>query len=167
MLEKNQGVKTFICLGLAFVALGGCGNHKVNLIKKGVVHLEISEKERASIKRAQVFHAEVYQEGNDLIVSGEIKRRSRFSNFKGHADVMILSPEGDLTKEVSVPYYPRQIPENAPHTSSFSLRLSLVVPDGTTIRVRYHDDPHIRLDEFQDEERYENKLRLMLSDIGQ
>ena len=140
MIQKNRTVKLITYLSAIFI-LAGCAASRGNLVQTGAVNLE---KVSDAKDNAYVIFAYAHQEGNDLVVTGEVKRRSRLRNFSGHTDITILSPAGELIKEVSVDYYPKRIPRKGQLTSRFSVHFPMETPENITVRVRYHDDPHQR-----------------------
>jgi len=81
----------------------------------------------------------VYQDGDDTIVKGDIKRRNSFQPSRGHVQVVALSDDGKTISQVQSSYYPRNSPgkprRNVKMTSSFTARLPLVLPDKASVRI--------------------------------
>jgi len=126
---------------LIFVATGvfsaGCAPNRVNLVDTGTVSIET-----VPSKEIYISEVRINQDGNELVLTGRVKRRHLAPVGFGHVDVAIISPEGKSLEQVSTYYNPRIIPRKRGHRrlhgSGFEVRLPVIPPAGSTIRVAYH-----------------------------
>jgi len=129
--------KTNILIKLALVVFGivsvGCASHRVNLAENGKIIVE-----RVPSKNIYVSKAHVYQEENELVITGRVKRSNTSALDGGHVDIAVVSPEGKVLDKVSTSYTPRIIRRKGSHESLFSARLTMIPPVGTTVRLVYH-----------------------------
>jgi len=130
--------KLFVLMIVSISMTGlGCASNRVNLIKKGTVTLE-----RIPSKGYYVSHVDVYQNDNELVLHGNVKRRTHSNTVTGHVDITIVSPDGEILGEISTSYRPRIILRRRLRkcTSYFTVSLSIVPPKGSIVRVAYHKD---------------------------
>jgi YD repeat-containing protein len=129
--------KSNILITLALVVFGiitlGCASHRVNLVENGKIIIE-----RVPSKNIYVSKAHVYQEENELLITGRVKRSNTSVLDGGHVDIAVVSPEGKILDKVSTSYTPRIIRRKGSRESLFSARLSMTPPEGTTVRLAYH-----------------------------
>ncbi|MBW1851607.1 MAG: hypothetical protein JRJ15_09280 [Deltaproteobacteria bacterium] len=113
----------------------GCASNGVNLIKNGAVTLE-----RIPSKGYYISHVEVYQNDNELVLHGNVKRRPHSNTGTGHVDIAIVSPDGEILEEIITSYRPRIISKRRLRKckSYFIVSLSIVPPKGSIVRVAYH-----------------------------
>lgn len=137
--EKMKNMKWLnVALVVIMIAVSGCAGNRVNLVDKGVVSIE----RMPSKIRGVYFHdVQVYKKGDDLVVSGSVKRRyTSVAGGSGHVDVAIINPDGNVVKYVSTAYSPKVISKRSHSGSYFEVRLPVVPQDGTTVRVAIHED---------------------------
>jgi hypothetical protein len=136
MSKKIGSIEILACLCLAMIVLAGCASSKVNLVDTERVTIE----RMASEGGVRIENVYVYQEGNELLVSGRVKRRGTGRVIpRGHVDIAILSPEGNVIEKASTSYVPTTIRRKLSHRGShFNARFSVVPPEGSTVRVSYH-----------------------------
>lgn len=127
------------CMALVLILVGmitggvGCASGRVNLVDQGLVTVERIDPETSCISRPTV-----YQNGDELVISGKVKC-TRFRGFSlGHIDIAIVSAEGGLLQSLSVLYYPRIIPRKGGRESRFQVSLPLRPPKGTVVRLAFH-----------------------------
>lgn len=122
-------------IGIALVGISGCMASRVNLTESRKVSIE-------RVPSAGIYFHGVYvhQEGEELVVSGEIKRRtpSVVANG-GHIDIAFTTPEGKVIEKISTVYAPRVLSKRSHRGSHFNVRLPLVPPNGSTVRVAFHE----------------------------
>lgn len=113
----------------------GCATTGKDLVRDGVVDIE-----RESSRYTMVTLVSAMQEGHDLLVRGEVRRRhGGRSPIPGHIDVQIIGPDGDVLADTSIGYHRRSAKWRS---ASFYTRLETVPPPGSTIRV-LHDEARI------------------------
>jgi hypothetical protein len=111
----------------------GCAAGKVNRVEKGTASVE-----RVHSRNIAVSRVYVYQDGDQLEIAGRVKRlRSTIANG-GHVDIAIVSPEGELLEQVSTGYVPRIIRRRGSREALFTVRLPIIPPEGSRVRVAYH-----------------------------
>ena len=85
------------------------------------------------------------QEGRELIISGEIRRRNTGFSGKGHVDMAVISHGGTVVCQAKTSYTPRILPKTPGarkhRPSRFEVRLSCIPPQGSILRVAYHGIP--------------------------
>jgi len=127
-------------LALAAIGVSGCGQPGVNLTAAGHVAVETPPAERA-----RVVWAEVWQDGDETVVTGRLARRGVSSYpLTGHVDVAFFDANGKLLKKASSPEVGlrRTSPGKGPHLSPFGLRLKLIVPENARAVIAYHGGAH-------------------------
>ena len=136
---KARDLRKLVVLMIVSISMTGfgCATNGVNLIKNGTVTLE-----RIPSKGYYVSHLEVYQNGNELVLHGNVKRRAHSYAVNGHVDIAIVSPDGDNLEEISTHHTPRIIPSRLmrKRRAYFYVSMSTVPPVGSIVRVAYHGD---------------------------
>ena len=136
---KVKGLSVFLGVSLVttVMVLSGCATRSANLVKAGKVKLELVPSSGNYVSRV-----EVEQDGDELVITGTVKRRNFSGIGGGHVDVSLISPEGEILEQVSTYYTPRIIsrkPGSSRHRGShFEVRLPTVPPAGSRICVGYH-----------------------------
>lgn len=134
MREKVREVVMSIIIATAITSTG-CATTGKDLVRDGVVDVE-----RESSRYALVTLVSAMQEGPDLLVRGEVRRRyGGRSPIPGHIDVQIVGPDGEMLEDASVGYHRHSAKWRS---ASFYVRLESVPPRGSTIRVQ-HDAARI------------------------
>jgi len=121
----------------------GCATQQLNLVEKGDVSIELVRSKEIHIPRATVV-----QDGDELVISGKVKRRHSSLVHGGHIDIAIIGPEGEILDQVSTPHIPRIIPRKSTQTASFTVNLPTHLDYGSTVRVAYHSPKESRHDQF-------------------
>lgn len=126
-----------ICLWAAAVSISGCYSQRFHLIEMGDLYIE-------PIPSAQVYLSRIIakQEGDELMISGEVSRRNTYFSGVGRVDVAVVSPGGMVIDTASVPYTPRVLPKTPGarkhHSSHFEVRLRCTPPLWSIVRIAYH-----------------------------
>ena len=85
------------------------------------------------------------QEGDELLITGEVRRTNTAFSGMGHVDVAVVSPSGAVINQTNIPYTPKILPKTPGarkhRPSHFEARLSCVPPKGSIIRLAYHSKP--------------------------
>ena len=135
MNKKIYSIEILVCVAVAFMALSGCTSSRINLVRNGTVSVE-RLRSKGNVYISGVF---VYQEGDELMVSGKAKPRSRHLPTSGHVDIAILSPKGEVIGKASTFYTPRIIRrKSARRGSRFTARFSVIPPEASRVRLAYH-----------------------------
>jgi hypothetical protein len=136
---KVKGLSVFLGVSLVttVMVLSGCATRSANLVKAGKVKLELVPSSGNYVSRV-----EVKQDGDELVITGTVKRRNFSGIGGGHVDVSLISPEGEILEQVSTYYTPRIISRkrgSSRHRGShFEVRLPTVPSAGSKICVGYH-----------------------------
>jgi hypothetical protein len=135
-MKKIMGWSIGVVLCFLFIIVGECAASRVNLVDEGIATVE-----RVNSRQARVSHVSVYQDDKGVLISGMVRRKSVATGpDKGHVDVVVFSPDGDVLQEVIGRYTPR-LTKNK-RTARFSVRISTSLPQGCIVRVVHHDKPH-------------------------
>jgi hypothetical protein len=122
----------------------GCASRGLNLVGKGDVSIELVRSKEILIPGATVV-----QKGDELVISGKVKRRNSRLIHGGHIDIAIIGPDGETLEHVSTPHIPRIIPRKGTQSAFFTVRLPNHPDSGSIVRVAYHspkESRHDRLD---------------------
>ena len=138
MRSKTACVSVLVCFAVLSAAVTGCSEvQTANLSSMEVSH------ENLPLQDIQVMNLDCRQDGEELVVSGRVRRSCNFcyDDVRGHVDIVLLDSEGAVLGSVSAFYHPRSIPKGGPRYSSFSTKLKTAVPEGAVIRTAYHEFP--------------------------
>jgi hypothetical protein len=121
-----------VALGASLFLTGGCTPPGENLVTAGKVVVN-----KQSLGRVRVSRAEVYQDGETVVVDCNLRHpgAGHYHGTMGHMDVAVLGPDGVMLaqKSSSGPWL------NCNGHSFLRTRLPLVAPEGSTVRVLFHD----------------------------
>ncbi len=134
---KAKELRILFVLMILSVSMTGwaCASNRVNLLKDGTSKLEIIPSKGYYISKVHVN-----QNGDELEITGRVKRRSYSGTGGGHVDITIVNPKDEVLEKLSTFYVPRMIPTKRMHTreSRFEVRLPTILPTGSKVRVAYH-----------------------------
>ena len=129
--------------GLTMVApvilISGCAPFSPSLVEQGRVEIKIEESEPVSVTRATVYR------GNGMtVVRGEARYpvRKLHGIFKGHIDIDLTLPNGEVFKERNVRLTRKRIPKKRGRKASFVSRFPVDLPKGTVVHIGYHVGAH-------------------------
>ncbi len=136
MNKKIYFIEILVGLAVILIALSGCASSRTNLVKNEMVSVE----RLPSKGNAHIFKVYVYQEGDELVVSGRVTRRFKYLlSSQGHVDIAVLSPKGEVVGKASTSYIPRIIRREGQHRASyFTARFSVIPPKASAVRLSYH-----------------------------
>ncbi|HOV86601.1 MAG TPA: hypothetical protein PLM79_09580 [Syntrophobacteraceae bacterium] len=135
MGKRFTGSAMFVLLIVALTAYG-CATPGVNLVENRTASVEIIS---AGDEKAFLKETDVYQDGTELVVTGYVKRKSRWSlprDYDAHMDMAVFTSDGKLIDKASAGFLP--MPRVKSLQSPFTARFQLVAPKGTTVRFAYH-----------------------------
>ena len=137
---KSKLLFTALVVTLSAVSvMSGCSSNRISLVDQGIVSVET----KAS-KNVGILWTDVYQDGEDIIVYGVVRRRSHTSYpLKTHVDVTILAPDGEVLQEARTPdiYVPRRIPGKGINWKRFEVRFP-DVPQNSRVQAVAHSGVH-------------------------
>lgn len=121
---------TYAAVAGAALLGAGCGYRHGDLARSGTLRIELSP------PSGPVFYGvSVDQHGGEFVVTGFGKRPSRY----GEIEVQIVRPAGEvLGRKKAKILKPLPVP-NRSYNYRFRAVLPLVPPDGSVIRVLYHE----------------------------
>ena len=132
-----QVLLLWIFFWAAAIAIPACHSQQFQLVKMGDLYIE-------PIPSAQVIFSGITakQEGDELVISGEVSRRNTSFSGAGYVDVAVVSPGGMVIGKASIPYTPRILPKTpgarSHHPSHFEGRLRCTPQQWSIIRIAYH-----------------------------
>ena len=135
MNKKAHSIIILVALAIVIIALSSCTSSRTNLVKNEKVTVELLP----SKGNARIFKVFIYQEGGELVVSGRVTRL--FKNrptSRGHVDIAVLSPKGELIGKTSTYYIPRIFRRKGHRGSYFTTRFSVLPPKASTVRLSFH-----------------------------
>jgi hypothetical protein len=133
--NKFPGLLPGLVLLAGAILVSGCATSSVNYTGETSVLFE-----RVPSEDALVSEVHSYEDGDELVVFGRVKRAvdNCCDAARGHVDIAVVGPDGFVLDTVSVSFSPRNIPKVRSRSSRFVTRLPYTVPDGITLRVAYH-----------------------------
>jgi hypothetical protein len=129
--------RVLICLAAAAAWGSGCSVERLHLVKMGDLFIE-------PISSCQVHFSDitVRQDGEDLLISGDVSRRNPSFSGAGRVDVAVVSPAGMVIDTATAPYTPPILPKTPGarkhHSSHFEVRLRCDPPQSSIVRIAYH-----------------------------
>ena len=110
---------------------GGCSPPGENLVTAGKVVVEAQ-----SVGRVRIFTADVFQDGDTLVVDVSLRRPDHHGpQTMGHMDVAVLGPDGAMLAQK----YVHDTWSRRSERTFIWARLLLVAPKGSTVRVLFHE----------------------------
>ena len=133
---RNVKFVIFAIFGFTIASFAGCASNRINLVDNGTVTIECVNSKRMLVSRVYV-----YQEGDELVISGRVKRRfSTGIGTGGHVDIAMFNQEGTPIINISKHYTPRLTKHS--RTSSFTVHLPLIISERSIVRVVHHSGVH-------------------------
>lgn len=133
---RTRAERTMALLGLCVFAaalLGGCATNRASLRDAGTVTVEILHIKET---RAGISSTNVYQDGNELTVTGIAGKQGHlFSPYDVHIDVAVIAPDGETVRLRTAKYHHFR---SRRRSSSFTLRFPLIAEKGTAVRLVLH-----------------------------
>jgi hypothetical protein len=83
----------------------------------------------------------VIRSGDVVTITGVVERRGNDNSvLTGHVDVTILDQQGETIVIVPAALNPRKVPTSGQRRSQYEIRLGVVPPEGSSIRVAFNDE---------------------------
>jgi hypothetical protein len=140
MKKKILTLVVAMVLSMLTAVISGCAGNRISLVDQGAISVETKPSESV-----RILWTDVYQDGEDIIVYGAVRRRSHTSYpLTTHVDVMILAPDGEVLQEARTQdiYVPRRIPGKGVNWKRFEARFSSMPPQGSLVRLVSHSGLH-------------------------
>ncbi|MFH1739964.1 MAG: hypothetical protein ABIH23_13220 [bacterium] len=135
MKKRVLNLAIMLLVSTGVVLMSGCACKRASLVDSGAVSLE-----RVPSKYARVSVATVYQEEDQLVVSGAVKRDYFFrSHLRGHVDVETVDLNGEVLEQVCASYLPREIPRMGSRSSMFKVRMPVHPDKGSRVRLTHRN----------------------------
>lgn len=136
---------TLFLLILWFLVSIGAGLEGCASRQSSPEHAEDLFVEHIHSTRVSLSNIIVAQEGDELVITGEVRRLNAAFSGMGHVDVAVVSPSGAVINQTNADYTPKILPKTPGarrhRPSHFGVRLRCVPPKGSIIRVAYHGKP--------------------------
>ena len=133
-------VTAAFCVAAVLAAVSGCGRQGRDLTATGQVVVE-----PVASETVRWAWAEVWQEGEEVVVEGRLARRGCSScPVLGHVDVTILDADGKVIRQASSPVMGirRSTPGTGLKLTPFALRMKLTPPADARAVLAYHGGGH-------------------------
>jgi len=120
-------------------AVSACSLLPRTLVDEGIVKIDIEK-----TSPIQVAHATAYREDDQTVVRGEARQPfwEDFGVFRGHIDINLEFPNGQTMKKNNIRLVLKNFPKKRGRRASFVVRLPINPPEGTIIRIAYHERSH-------------------------
>ena len=123
------------------VGVGGCVSQHSSLVQmEGGLFVEPIPSSRVSLSNIIVR-----QEGDELVITGEVRRLNAGFSGIGHVDVAVVSPGGTVINQAHVAHTPKILPKTPGarkhRPALFEVHLRCVPPKGSVVRMAYHGKP--------------------------
>ncbi|MHC4624649.1 MAG: hypothetical protein ACYS4W_12190 [Planctomycetota bacterium] len=140
MKERVFSLVVAIVLGMLTAAISGCATNRIDLVDEGLVTVET-----VPSKGVRILWADVYQDGEDMVVCGVVQRRSDTSYpIRAHVDITVLSPEGTVLQETRTCniYVARRLAGKGMNWTCFRARLPGTPAEGSRVHMAVHSSEH-------------------------
>lgn len=128
----NIYIKTLAAIAILtnLTVTAGCATAGRNLVRDNTVKIE-----KVSSKQATITSVNVIQEGDQVMLRGEVRRRlvSR-GHIPGHIDLEVIGADGSVLEESVIDYHRRSVKSRY---AIFHDTLRVTPPPGSTIRVTH------------------------------
>ncbi len=133
--RQYMGTPLLATLSILVLTIAGCATSRIALSKERGVTVNPIRTKNISVKTLHV-----YQNGNDIEISGIVKRDYFFRRLQyGHVDIAIYGPDGTIIRKITTSYTPQHSGGRRPRQSYYSVKLrQFMVPPGSVIEAAYH-----------------------------
>ena len=118
-------------------SITGCVVDRVNLVKSGQILVNIVAPEDLHVSAI-----DIYQESNQFIIEGKVENKFPYcSKEGGHADILVLNPNGIVLKKITIDYRFTIIGcmRGGSRVGFFKVRPTVVPPEGSMVRLIFYD----------------------------
>lgn len=128
-----------LSMAAPLLLVSACTLFPPTLVEQGSVRIDIEKSEPVSVTRATA-----YRTGGITVIQGEAGYpiTTHYGNFRGHIDIDLTLPNGEVFKTRNVALTRKRIPKKRGRKATFSSRFSVDPPKGTVVHIRYHAGPH-------------------------
>ncbi|MHC4623524.1 MAG: hypothetical protein ACYS4W_06430 [Planctomycetota bacterium] len=136
MKSKAPSLAGPITLVFLVIFASGCGQSEFGYMGHNTAAYENTGSDNVYITQMRF-----YQDRGDLVVVGRAKRGYNFccDAARGHVDIAVQDVNGVILGTASTFYRPRNIPKARTRSSSFKVRLPIILPEGAAVQAAYHD----------------------------
>lgn len=124
--------KWTVGFALLATALGGCTLPRPDKAGESSVSLDIVPTAVASVSEARAVH-----KGEELTVSGKVKKYHKFF-LPGHVDIVVCDAQGNMMAEATPRLTGYASKRGGVKEGRFSTQMRLTPSPGSTVRVKYH-----------------------------
>lgn len=131
----NTRIPVLISMLAAFItgiATLSYASERLNLVDTRVVDVEKAQNN--GVRFTKTF---VYQEGDELIITGKLKRSGHHYIGSGFVNISIVGPDGNINKQLFTTLTPGYIRKNPTRGARFTVRLPFTPPHGSKVRLSY------------------------------
>jgi len=139
MNSKFLSIAFAVALSAVPTVMSGCSSNRISLVDQGVVSIEAEPS-----KNVRILWTDVYQDGEDIMIYGVVRRRSHTSYpLKTHVDIKVFNTDGKVLQEARTPdiYVPRRVPGKGINWKCFKLRLP-DIPENSRVQAVAHSGLH-------------------------
>ncbi len=132
------GVVMFSAVTAAIVS--GCAANRVDLVRAGVLALEPH-----AAGKVVIAWSSAHKDKGGFVIAGVLTRHDHVGlPIRAHVDITVLSPEGRALEESRTPdiYVPAHVTGRGQSFKRFEVRFPHVPPQGSSVRLVCHSDPH-------------------------
>jgi hypothetical protein len=134
-MEKGEILACYAIL-VVIVGILGCGSNRSNLAESGSIHVKEVPSEGKSI-----LGVRIYEDGDRLLITGKVRGLGSFTSRRGHIDIAVIGPDGEILEQSSAPILPRTLVRRQTRNmlrSHFGTQMRDVPPSRSTIHIAYH-----------------------------
>ena len=127
-------------LTLATILFSGCAISNLNYTNEVPVLFE-----RIPSEDVLVSEVHAYEDGDELVIYGKVKRAADncCDAARGHVEIAVVAPDGLVLDVIRVLYSPRNIPKVRSRSSHFVTRIPYILPEGVILRITYHSSTEV------------------------
>jgi len=135
----NKMAQTVVLLMISLCFMPACTTKTISSPKPGMLAVKI-----LPALDVQIVQASARQEGDYLMVNGQIKRKKVHARKfpRGHIDIALLDADGKTIYKTFTKYSPEILPRLHGVKSYFSAKIAAVPPPGSLVVVKFHSGPH-------------------------
>ena len=134
-MKRNSELRIIAAVCFLVFMAAGCATGRENPVDTSAFTIE-----KVSSDRARLSNVGVYEDNEDLVVRGLVKRKGiTIIPDKGIVEVLVIDPTGEILAAATDRYTPRFTRKKK--TARFSVRFSDPFPEGCIVRVAHRSSP--------------------------